>query len=91
MMREKTIKRCLGVGTFFVVNESTVRETAYYFGISKTVVYKYLTEKLPEVNPVLAKQAGIVLQKNKAERHIRGGLATKARYLAAKAENKKIE
>lgn len=85
MMREKTIKRCLEVGVFFVVNESTVRETAHFLGISKTTVHQDLTMRLPKLNPVLAKQAARVLQKNKAERHIRGGLATKARYLAAKA------
>ncbi|OLA53223.1 MAG: stage III sporulation protein D [Firmicutes bacterium CAG:65_45_313] len=58
-----------------------VRQTAKAFGISKSTVHKDVTERLVQVNPSLAKQARKVLDINKSERHIRGGLATREKYL----------
>jgi putative DeoR family transcriptional regulator (stage III sporulation protein D) len=57
-----------------------VRQTAKNFGISKSTVHKDVTDRLMAVNPLLAKEARKVLDVNKAERHIRGGLATKEKY-----------
>ena len=61
--------------------KSTVRQTARQFGISKSTVHKDVTERLEEINPSLASETRKVLDVNKAERHIRGGLATKEKYL----------
>lgn len=59
---------------YFNQNHSTVRKTAEHFGISKTAVHLYLTKSMP--NPV----SRSILEKNKAERHVRGGLATREKY-----------
>ena len=61
-------------------NNLTVREVASRFGVSKSTVHKDLTERLPEIMNQLAKYVDEVLKKNKAERHIRGGEATKRKY-----------
>lgn len=70
---------------YFNENESTVRKTAEHFKISKTRVHRYLTEKIP--NPI----SESILAKNKKERHIRGGLATQAKYRALKANTSNNE
>ena len=57
-----------------------VRAAAWKFGISKSTVHKDVTERLPDIKPDLAENVREVLEKNKAERHIRGGEATKAKY-----------
>ena len=60
---------------------ATVRQTAKTFGVSKSTVHKDVTDRLVQINPTLARQARSVLDVNKSERHIRGGLATKEKYL----------
>ena len=79
-MRDKVFERCKKVGVFVIKNKSTVRNAANYFDVSKSTIYKDIVDRLPRVNKALADGAIEVLQKNKAERHIRGGLATKAKY-----------
>ena len=59
---------------------TTVRQTAKTFGVSKSTIHKDVTERLEEINPTLAKEVKMVLEKNKSERHIRGGMATKLKY-----------
>lgn len=73
-------ERAIEVAEYIVSSKSTVRETAKKFSISKSTVHKDVTERLIRVNPQLAKLAKIVLENNKAERHIRGGQATKSKY-----------
>lgn len=73
--------RATKLGEFIVENKATVRRAAKQFGISKSTVHKDVTERLPEINPALAKSARKVLDVNKSERHIRGGLATREKYL----------
>lgn len=68
------------IATFIVEQNATVRQTAKRFGVSKSTVHKDVTERLMEINPGLAQEARKVLDVNKAERHIRGGLATKEKY-----------
>lgn len=58
----------------------TVRACAKRFGVSKTTIHKDMRQRLPEINPALAKRVDAVLRKNLEERHIRGGQATKAKY-----------
>lgn len=79
-MKSYIEERAIQIGLFVVENGATVRQTARRFGISKSTVHKDITTRLVHVQPELARQAQAVLQINKAERHIRGGLATKEKY-----------
>lgn len=81
----KTIKpyieeRANKVASYIIENKATVRDTAKKFGISKSTVHKDVSERLEKINPKLAGEARRVLEVNKSERHIRGGLATKEKY-----------
>ena len=71
----------MNIAVYIIENNATVRQTAKQFGISKSTVHKDVTERLMQINPTLAKEARKVLDVNKSERHIRGGLATKEKYL----------
>ena len=73
--------RCVVLGEYLAEKKTTVRQAAAVFGVSKSTVHKDVTERLVQVNPTLAKQARKVLDVNKSERHIRGGLATREKYL----------
>jgi putative DeoR family transcriptional regulator (stage III sporulation protein D) len=73
-------ERALELADFIIENKSTVRAAAKKFGISKSTVHKDITERLIKIDPVLADRVRLVLDENKAERHIRGGEATKAKY-----------
>lgn len=68
------------LATYIIEEKSTVRATAKKFNISKSTVHKDISERLEKVNPSLAREAKKVLEINKAERHIRGGMATKRKY-----------
>ncbi len=83
-MREYIEERAVEIGTYIIESNATVRQTAKKFGISKSTVHKDVTERLEKINPILAKEARVVLDTNKSERHIRGGLATKEKYLQSK-------
>ena len=74
-------ERAIEIANYIIENNATVRQTAKAFGISKSTVHKDVTERLMQVNPTLAKEARKVLDVNKLERHIRGGMATKEKYL----------
>jgi putative DeoR family transcriptional regulator (stage III sporulation protein D) len=65
---------------YIIENKTTVRAAAKKFGISKSTVHKDVTERLAKIKPALANEVKLVLEENKAERHIRGGQATKAKY-----------
>ncbi len=79
-------ERSVDIGNYIVENGATVRQTASRFGISKSTVHKDVTVRLGEINPCLAARVRSVLNLNKSERHIRGGMATKAKYLKKKEE-----
>ena len=68
------------MAAYIIENGATVRSAARKFGISKSTVHKDVTDRLEHINPTLAAQARIVLDVNKSERHIRGGLATREKY-----------
>jgi len=72
--------RVLEVARYIVENRATVRDAARRFDVSKSTVHKDVTERLRKINPALARSVDRVLQTNKAERHIRGGQATRRRY-----------
>lgn len=73
-------ERACDVARYIVENKSTVRAAAKEFGISKSTVHKDITQRLEKVNPSLFDQVRVLLDTNKAERHIRGGLATRRKY-----------
>lgn len=79
-MRDYIEERAVEIGKYIVQYHSTVRQTAKQFGVSKSTVHKDVTQRLLQVNPVLAKEARVILDINKSERHIRGGMATKEKY-----------
>lgn len=65
---------------YIIDSKDTVRGAAKKFGVSKSTVHKDLSERILKINPVLAAQVRVILDENKAERHIRGGMATKLKY-----------
>ena len=73
-------QRACDLAVYIIENKSTVRAAAAQFGISKSTVHKDITERLVKVNPALYRQVRELLDLNKAERHIRGGLATRRKY-----------
>ncbi len=80
-------ERAVNLAQYIIDSGDTVRGAAKKFGISKSTVHKDVSERLKKINPVLAIQVRKILDENKAERHIRGGLATKRKYINEK-ENK---
>lgn len=90
-MRDYIIERALSAAEYTLHNHSTVRETAKVLKVSKTTVHKDLTDRLPKIDPQMASKVRGVLMANKAERHIRGGEATRLLYRRLRdAESKKM-
>ena len=79
-MKEYIEERAVEIAMYIIETKATVRQTAKKFGISKSTVHKDVTDRLERLNPALAGQTRAVLDVNKSERHIRGGLATKEKY-----------
>lgn len=79
-MSKLTVDRAVTLGEYIVNSGATVRAAAKVFKISKSTVHKDVTERLKLRDPVLYKEVKKVLEINKSERHIRGGLATKRKY-----------
>lgn len=73
-------ERARKLAQYIIDSKDTVRGTAKKFGISKSTVHKDVTERMKKINPILAKNVREILDENKAERHIRGGMATKLKY-----------
>lgn len=78
---EQIDKRVLEVADYIISHNSTVRATAKHFGVSKSTVHKDVAERLQYISLDMYSKADAVLQKNKAERHLRGGNATREKYL----------
>lgn len=81
-MKNNLEERACELAVYMIENNATVRSCAKHFGISKSTVHKALTQRLHLCNKTLYQQVRLVLDKNKQERHIRGGLATKRKYEA---------
>ncbi|MBE6065499.1 sporulation transcriptional regulator SpoIIID [Clostridium cochlearium] len=81
-MKDYIEERVLEVANYIISSKATIRKTAKVFGVSKSTIHKDMTERLPKINPQIAKEAKNILEFNKAERHIRGGKATKLKYKA---------
>ena len=87
-MKQYIEERAVEIAKYIIQSNATVRETAKKFGISKSTVHKDVTERLEKINPQLASETRKVLDINKSERHIRGGLATREKYLGFSNINK---
>lgn len=75
-------ERAVRLGEYIAEHGATVRSTARVFGISKSTVHKDISARLPAVQPALYEEVKAIIEKNKQERHIRGGMATKRKYAA---------
>ena len=73
-------ERAVRLAEYIIENDATVRAAAKRFGVSKSTVHKDVTQRLEKLDPALWAEARAVLAKNKAERHIRGGLATRIKF-----------
>ena len=79
-LRNDIEERAKELAVYIIENRGTVRAAAAKYGVSKSTVHKDLTERLPQISPALFRQVRRLLDLNKAERHIRGGLATRRKY-----------
>ncbi|UOQ45366.1 sporulation transcriptional regulator SpoIIID [Halobacillus salinarum] len=86
-IKERTIK----IGEHIIETKKTVRVIAKEFGVSKSTVHKDLTERLPEINPELAKQVKKILDYHKEIRHLRGGEATRLKYQTQLVKEKPVQ
>ena len=80
-MKDYIEERAVEIANYIIDTKATVRQAAKKFGISKSTVHKDVTDRLIQINPALAGEARKILDVNKEERHIRGGLATREKYL----------
>ena len=79
-MTDTIEQRACELAVYMIETGATVRAAALHFGISKSTVHKDLSQRLPKVNPGLYSAVRSILDKNKAQRHIRGGMATRRKY-----------
>ncbi len=79
-MKDYIEERVLDVARYIIDSKSTIRKTAKVFGVSKSTIHKDMTERLLKINPEIAEETHLILELNKAERHIRGGDATRMKY-----------
>lgn len=87
-MKGNVEERAVKLGEYIIEKKTTVRDSARVFGISKSTVHKDLTARLPRLNPGLYKEVRAVLDLNKEERHLRGGEATRRKYLKRTEDNR---
>ena len=80
-MKDYIEERAIEIANYIVEEKATVRQTAKKFGVSKSTVHKDVTDRLLQINASLAREARKVLDTNKSERHIRGVMATREKYL----------
>lgn len=79
-MAETIEERACELAVYIIETGATVRTAAQHFGVSKSTVHKDLSQRLPQYNKLLYQQVRQILEVNKAQRHIRGGLATQRKY-----------
>lgn len=85
-MADTIEQRACELAVYIIETGATVRTAAQHFGISKSTVHKDLSQRLPHINRSLYKQVRCILDLNKAQRHIRGGIATKEKYQRQKSD-----
>ena len=81
-MKDYITNRVISLAEYMIEYKSTVRAAASRFGISKSTVHMDLVERLPEISRSMAEEVKAILDENKAERHLRGGEATKNKYIS---------
>ena len=86
-MKGNTWDRAIRLAEYIIDTKNTVRKTAATFGISKSTVHKDVTERLKHLHPPLWREVGMVLEQNKQERHMRGGEATRQKYIQQRNKN----
>ena len=79
-MKDYIEERAVEIAYYIIEHKATVRQTAKAFGVSKSTIHKDCTDRLGQINPSLAKEVRGILDINKKERHIRGGIATRRKY-----------
>lgn len=89
-MRETGIERAVDLGEYIIKTGATVRAAARVFHISKSTVHKDISERLKKIDPILYRKVKAVMDTNRAERHIRGGDATRRKYLISKSLKNKL-
>lgn len=90
-MRDYIEERAVEIANYIIEHKATVRQAAKKFGISKSTVHKDCAQRISNINPALAADVRKVLDINKAERHIRGGMATREKYLHLDTRTNKIQ
>ena len=88
MLKQYIEQRAKMLAEYIIEKGATVREAAKHFNVSKSTVHKDVKTRLPDINKRLYKKVTVVLDKNKSERHLRGGEATKTKYSEMKKEHK---
>ncbi|HHY97325.1 MAG TPA: sporulation transcriptional regulator SpoIIID [Firmicutes bacterium] len=83
-MRDYIRRRVVDIANYIVENKATVRQAARSYNVSKSTVHKDVTDRLPTISKPLSRKVKRILEQNKAERHIRGGEATRRKYLENK-------
>lgn len=86
-LKDHIWQRVVDIGNYILRSGATVRDTAKVFGVSKSTVHKDVTERLPKVNAQLANEVKRILEVNKAERHLRGGEATRQKFRSTERSN----
>ena len=86
-MKFSVEERAIALGEYIIENNATVRSAAKTFHVSKSTVHKDLSQRLPQCNKTLYLQVRRILDENKAQRHIRGGMATKRKYQLCKKQH----
>jgi putative DeoR family transcriptional regulator (stage III sporulation protein D) len=80
ILKDYIEERAIEIANYIIESKATVREAAKVFKVSKSTVHKDVSERLPKINPNISEEVKKVLNQNKAERHIRGGRATRIKY-----------
>ena len=88
-MQDYIEKRVLEISSYIMESSATVRQTAAIFGVRKSTVHKDMTDRLPLINEATAQKVRQILEINKAERHLRGGEATRKKYRDQAKKNEK--
>lgn len=90
-MNDAVEQRAVDIGRYIAETECTVRSAAVKFGVSKSTVHKDITARLKDIDYILYKAVERVMQNNKAQRHIRGGMATKLKYVRKRELTEKLK
>ena len=85
-MADTIEQRACELAVYMIETGATVRTAAQHFGVSKSTVHKDLSQRLPQYNRTLYAQVRNILDENKAQRHIRGGIATREKYQKKKSK-----